>query len=115
MKEKLSLKPIPLSLREKKRYIVFELISKNKFNFRDVRSELNRTLFDLFGEKGFSELSFNFILFNEKNNKGIIRCRHIETEKAKTGILFLREINSIHVIPRIIRTSGSLKKAKTYS
>ncbi|MBU1120611.1 hypothetical protein KJ660_01920 [Candidatus Micrarchaeota archaeon] len=114
MKEKLSLKPIPLSLRENKRYIVFELISKERFNFRNVRSELNRILFDLFGEKGVSELSFNFILFNEKNSKGIIRCRHTETEKAKTAILFLKEINSIKAIPKIVRASGSIKKAKSF-
>jgi len=109
---KKSLNAIPLSLRDRKRYIVFELIAEKKLNENGVRISLNKLFLQLYGEIGFSKMNLNLIQFNEKNGKGILRCRHSFLEEAKAGLLFSGKVNEIKLIPRILRVTGTVRKAK---
>ncbi len=109
---KKSIKPIPLSYRGKKRYILFELISEKRLNEKDVSRELWNTFLRLFGEVGCAKAKIWPILFDGKKNRGIIRCANEGVEEAKAAILFLRDVNGVGVIPRILLVSGSLKKLK---
>jgi RNase P/RNase MRP subunit POP5 len=110
--QKKSLTPIPLSLREKKRYICFKLISSKPLNAGKVKKALDKTLLFLFGEVGLGRKGYSFIEFNSKTKKGIIRCKHTEEEEMKAGILFLKKIEDIDVIPVIESVSGTLKKSR---
>ncbi len=114
MKTKKSVKPIPLSLRDKKRYLVFELISENNLSEKNVSFALKKKLTELFGSFGLSKMNYQFIGLNEKTNKGILKCRHTATEDLIAGILLLKEVNGIKVIPKTLKLSGTVKKAKTF-
>ena len=114
MKEKKSMNPIPLSLRDKKRYLVFELISDKQLYSKEVSFAVKNLLLKLFGELGLSKMNYQFIVFDEKSMKGILKCRHIAVDDLKAGILLLKEINSVKVIPKTLKTSGTVKKAKTF-
>ncbi len=114
MNTKKSLNPIPLSLRDKKRYLVFELISDQKLAQNSVAFQLKNTLMKLFGELGLSKMNYQFIGFNEKTNKGILKCRHTAVEDLKAGFLMIKEVNGVSVIPKTLKTSGTVKKAKTF-
>ena len=114
MNKKKSVNPIPLSLRDKKRYLVFELISEKNLRESEVSFELKNHLMKLFGSLGLSKMNYQFILFNEKSSKGILKCRHTALGDLKAGILLLKEVNGINVIPKTIKTSGTVKKAKTF-
>ncbi|MEW6294928.1 MAG: Rpp14/Pop5 family protein [Candidatus Diapherotrites archaeon] len=110
---KKSLNAIPLSLRDRKRYIVFELISDKKLSGKELNFSLNKLFLQLYGEIGFSKMNLSLIKFNEENGKGILRCRHSFLEEAKAGIMFLsNKANEIKLIPRIVRVTGTARKAK---
>ena len=114
MNQKKSMNPIPLSLRDKKRYLVFELISEQTLFERDVSFDLKNLLLKLFGELGLSKMNYQFIGFDEKLKKGILKCRHTAVEDLKAGILLLKEVNGVKILPRTLKTSGTVKKAKTF-
>ena len=114
MKEKKSMNPIPLSLRDKKRYLVFELITEQNLFGKDVNFALKNHLLKLFGELGLSKMNYQFIQFNEKSKKGILKCRHTAVDDLKAGVLLLKEVNGIKVLPKTLKTSGTVKKAKSF-
>jgi len=114
MKTKKSINPIPLSLRDKKRYLVFELIAEKKLNVKEVSYFIKNHLIKLFGELGLSKMNYQFISFDEKSGKGILKCRHIAVEDLISGIILLKEVNGIKVVPRTLKISGTVKKAKSF-
>ena len=114
MKEKKSLNPIPLSLRDKKRYLVFELDSEKSLGEKDVSFAVKKLFLKLFGELGISKMNYQFILFSSKSKKGILKCRHTAVEDLKAGILLLKEVNGASIVPKTLKTSGTVKKAKSF-
>jgi ribonuclease P/MRP protein subunit POP5 len=109
---KKSLKPIPLSLRGKKRYIEFELITESSLKEKDVSQAVWQSLLQNFGEFGTAKQKPWLISFNSKTSKGIIRCAHDKVDEVKTGLLFVKKVKNVKVVPKIIRVSGSVKKLK---
>jgi len=112
MVEKKSLKPIPPTLRGKKRYVKFSLISNAKFNLAEVRNEIWFVFGRIFGEKGIAEQKLWLVNWDGSSNSGIIRCSLEKVEEVKGGLLFLQEISRKKVIPVIEGVSGSVKKLK---
>ncbi len=107
--EKISLNPIPLSLRGKKRYIKFELICKEKLIERDVSIALWKQFLQLFGELGTAKQKIWLVKFDSEKNQGVLRCALEEVEQVKAGLLFLKEVKGITVIPFILTVSGTIK------
>jgi RNase P/RNase MRP subunit POP5 len=108
-----SIKP---SLREKKRYVVFELITKDnvKINSFNVKSAIEKCLKDYVGTKGMAGIGFIFLpkFYNEEKNSGLFRVTTKGLNDVRAGLLFLKNINNIDVIFRIKFVSGILKKAR---
>ena len=104
-------KPIPLSMRGKKRYVYFELESETKLSKSAVSKSLWKCFLELYGSLGTAEIKYWFIDFH--NGKGILRCAHNEVEKAKTAVVFMKSVDGIPVTPKILLVSGSLKKIKS--
>ncbi|MDO8538181.1 MAG: Rpp14/Pop5 family protein [archaeon] len=113
MQKKKSLNPIPLSLRDRKRYIVFEVLCSKKFSEQETINAMNKTFLQLFGEIGVSKMNYSTVLFNSSTNKGIMKTNNDSLVEAKSAILFLKSIASISVIPKILFVSGTINKAKT--
>ena len=107
------LKGLLPSLRERKRYLVFELISSKTFHRIDISKVIWDSLLQVFGEKGAAETGLLFVKDSFKNNKGILRVTHTAVNKIKTALLLVRDINKTPVILRTLGTSGILKKATT--
>jgi len=106
------MKPIPPTLRGKKRYIKFELLSDRQLDRRDVSLATIKNMQSLFGEHGLAEKRFKFMDFNEKTNSGIVFCDNNATEVIKASLLFLKTVGNMPVLPKIIAVSGSLNKLK---
>ena len=104
-------KPLLPSLREKKRYLVFETTIENSLSYKELKEAIISAFKELFGIDGLAKAGLNFIEY--KNNKGIIRTTTKSLDKLKTSLLFVRKINKQDVILRSIGVSGILKKAKT--
>jgi len=108
------IKPLLPSLRERNRYIVFEVISKAKFNSSAVFDAICRSFDDLFGQFGLAGAGLMLISWNKAKSKGILRISHVWKDALKSSFLFVKRINNTDVLVKSIATSGTIKKAKTY-
>lgn len=108
------MKPLLPVLKEKKRYIVYELLSEEvlgKDADKEVVGHLEKTL-GLFDSAMTGVLS---VSYNQKLQEGVIRVSVAGLEKAKASLLLLKEINGKKVIPHVLGVSGILKKSSRFS
>lgn len=110
------IKAILPSLREKKRYLVFEISSKSKIKSFKTLSRLiwqNSQLF--LGDLGLSEAGI-WVLpdkWDEKSQRGIIRVNHRYIHKLKTSLALIKQVQEEDAIVRTVGVSGILKKAES--
>jgi len=108
------LKPILPALREKKRYLVFEILSKSKIkSFTSVSKAIWQGMLSYNGTHGAAHAGI--LLLGEKydpqSQRGIIRVSHRGVDALKAGLTTVQEIDATPAIVRSISVSGSLKKA----
>ena len=65
------------SLKQKKRYILFEILGSEKFSKKDVKDEVQVALKDFLGVLGLSRSGVIFVNEKFKDNKFLLRCNHI--------------------------------------
>jgi ribonuclease P/MRP protein subunit POP5 len=102
------------SAREKKRYVVYEIKSKDGFLFKDVKKSILDACYRYIGEFGVNK-SRLFIIENTylKNEKrGIFRCTNRQLKDVKECITMIKEIEGKKASIEIIGVSGIIKKAK---
>lgn len=103
----MKLKPILPSLKERKRYIVFEVVSATTQSFETIKEKINKALLAFLGELGCAKAGI--IVLNEwKNNRGIIKVNNKEVDKVKAALTLIK--NSILI--KCIYVTGLLNKAK---
>jgi len=109
------LNPLPPTLRENQRYIVFKIISKKKFEVSEVIEAIWKNTLRLYGDVGTSELSMWIPanLYNKERKEGIVKCNHLSVEKIRFSLTTIREINEERVIIKVLGTTGTIKSAKT--
>ena len=105
------IKTILPSLKEKKRYISFEVVSDNNFSFNEIKKEINKHILKILGEKGYSKAGIMFIDTNTKN-QGIIKTNNKELINTRAALTLINEINNKKLIIKCRKVSGILKKAK---
>lgn len=109
------IKPVLPSLREKKRYLVFEIISKEPVkDFSAVSKAVWKALLDFSGVLGSARAGIWLLSdkFNKDKQKGIIKVNHKNADLLKSALCTIRQINGIDVIVRSVGMSGILKKAE---
>jgi ribonuclease P/MRP protein subunit POP5 len=105
------MKPLLPSLREKKRYVVFEVITKeNTANMPD--KEIKNAFLQLFGEVGLGEAGLIFLNNKWKNNKGIVRVNNKQVDRLKASFCIITKINDQKATIKSVGVSGTLKKAE---
>ena len=111
---KTKIKPILPSLREKKRYLVFEVISKNKFTFNHVSHVLWNAMFNFLGQLGMSKAGVILLenKWSDELQKGILKVNHKNVDNVKASLMLATKINDEDVIVRSLGVSGILKKAE---
>ncbi len=107
------IKPLLPSLRERNRYIVFEILSEKKFDSSAVFDAIHRSFYDLFGQFGLAGAGLALINWNKAKSKGILRISHMWKDALKASFLFIRSINNSDVLIKSIATSSTIKKAKS--
>ncbi|MBI2653063.1 ribonuclease P protein component 2 [Candidatus Woesearchaeota archaeon] len=113
---KTKLKPVLPSLREKKRYLVFEVISKEKINEAELVSKaIWHHSLQFLGQLGAAKAGI--IVLNNKWDqqlqRGIVKVSHKHVDAVKAALTFADKINNEEVIFRSIGVSGILKKAES--
>ena len=99
------------SLREKKRYVAFEVYSENNFSFAQLKEEIINSYRQLFGELGLARTGIDFVEF--KNKRGILRVGNKYVDHIKASFCFVRKINKQDAIVRSLGVSGILNKARS--
>ncbi len=107
------IKPVIPSLREKKRYLAFEIISGNKLSINDVKEAIINAVSRFLGEFGSSKAGIIFLddKYNEKTQRGIIKVNRKQVDNLKSALILIKKIKNEDIIFRSIGVSGILKKA----
>lgn len=118
------------SLKQKKRYVVFEIISEKNFSFEEIKQEVDKALLAFLGELGVAKASPMLIKEKSQNNKSadmndvsnnkfnnkfnntfIIKVNHKYTDELKSALILIKRIKNTPIIIRSVITSGTIKKA----
>ena len=105
-------KPLIPSMRERNRYLIFELISESKFNRDDVVRHLWSALLRSFGEFGAGETGFWVLEWEHEAQKGILKVNHKSVDRVRAALTLMKEINNEKVIFHALGISGTIKKAR---
>ena len=108
------MKPVIPSLREKKRYLVFEIQSNTNFKQQSVEKAITEEILKFIGTLGYSKAGVIFLKDNYKNNKGILRIGHKYVDEVKMALGLIKNMEKKKTIIKTIYVSGILKKAKKY-
>jgi len=110
------IKPILPSLREKKRYLAFEVISERKIqDFPQISKAIHNSSLRLLGDLEGAKAGIMILGEKYKDQKGIIRVNNKYLDKLKASFLFVEEIDGVPCILRSLGVSGMLTTAtKTY-
>jgi len=106
------MKPLLPTLKERKRYLVYELISAEPLGpaEKDVLSHLRATLGVFDGAKA----GLLPVQYDAKTQTGILKVGHASVDKAKAALLLLQRVGKQQVIPRVRGVSGILKKTERF-
>src|SRR3989338_8152512 len=112
---KKKLKPLLPTLREKKRYLAFEVLSKTKItDFDTVSNAILHTSAEFLGQLGVSKAGLLVLkdMWDNDSQRGVIRVNHKHTDKLKAALTMIGKINNDDVIVKSVGISGILNKAK---
>ena len=101
------------SLREKKRYLAFGILSEGAVSRRDFIDELERSASSLLGDIGSSECGLKMLSFDRTG--GIIRCARTKTEHTRAVLATINRVRGVRVAVHVIGSSGSVKGAERFS
>ena len=107
-------KPLPPSLRARRRYIAYQVISEGKFIFQDLVNSIWHSLLNLLGELGTSQADVWVArdIYDESKQIGIIRCAHDNVEQVRTALALIERIGDVRVIVKVLGISGSIKATR---
>ena len=107
------MKPLLPTLKETKRYVVYELISERPApgGEREVLRHLQATL-GLFDAAKAGVLA---VRYDEQAQTGVLRCAHTSVDKLKAALLLLTNVQGVPVIPRVRGVSGILQKTARFA
>ncbi len=100
------------SLREKKRYLAFEMLSEGAVSRRDFIDELNRSASSLLGDAGSSECGMKMLSFDREG--GIVRCAHTRTGYTRAVLATINRVRGVRVAVHVIGSSGTVKGAERF-
>jgi len=109
------IKPLLPSLREKKRYLAYEVISRQRFNDSVRVSEaIFNAAHDYLGNLGMAKAGILSIpdKWNKNMQRGIMRVDNKHVNDLKASLVFVKNIEGNDVVIKSIGLSGILKKTQ---
>ncbi len=111
----MKLKILPPTLREKKRYIAFDLFSENKINKDELIVFLWNCIVNIYGEIESSKINLWLINFKIIKNsqrrqyRCIIKCRRGYETEMITALNSITKYKNSRVVIHTLATSGTIK------
>jgi len=99
------------TLRERERYISFQIISEEPVSYSDLEQAVWNQLLDFYGEYGISKtnLWLEKNLWDEKNQIAVIRCNNKSVSQVIAGLGLISRLGDNRVVFKILKVSGTLK------
>ncbi len=106
------MKPLP-SMKEKKRYLVIKVFSKNKFSKSMIIKSLKENFKTFFGLMSLSKASIMVLgeRFNDQNQTIMIKVSNKYVEELVSSLILIKEIEGSKVSIKSLICSGTIKKA----
>ena len=98
------------SLKEKKRYVAFEIINDKSLNQKNIEKAIYDGCQSFLGNLNYSKAGINILSEKGDNKTGVIRVNNKYTDHVKSALMMIREINGKKVIVKSTKVSGILKK-----
>jgi ribonuclease P/MRP protein subunit POP5 len=103
------LKRLLPSLRAKKRYLAFELISEEPAGRGDIVKEVISSASSLLGDVTTSDCDIKVLGFEA--GKGILQCSHTRVKETRAALAALTRINGKRATLHVLGVSGTVKGA----
>jgi ribonuclease P/MRP protein subunit POP5 len=107
------LKPLLPSLRERKRYLAYEVISKAPIDSESSEQAIVNAAYGFLGSSGTSKAGIIPMRekWNSNRQRGILRVNNKNVDKVRASFVLIQKINGIDAVVRSIGASGILRKA----
>lgn len=99
--------------RVKRRYLVFRIFSEKVFREKEVQDAILESILQIYGLKGLSMIAPVLIEFDEKEQRGIIRCNHPYVRLMRTSLAYITSIESVEATIIVKKVSGTIKSLKS--
>lgn len=106
--------PLLPSLRERKRYLAFEVLSSKRVgDFPAVSRAILNSCHTFLGDTELAKAGIQVLpeRYDGQKQKGILLVKHRYTDQARGALVFVTEIDEEPVIVRSLGMSGMLQKA----
>jgi ribonuclease P/MRP protein subunit POP5 len=109
------MKAVLPTLKQKKRYVVFEVISETAIkSYEELRSSILSGCLSALGELGLAEAGIRLIDndYDSIKQRGIIRVGHKHVERLGLALAMIQKIGRTDAVVRCVGVSGILNKAE---
>ena len=97
------------SLRQKKRYIIFDIISSGKLSSSEIKEEVNRALIQFLGEWGLAKAAP--LLIKVASSQFMLKVNHTYVDEVKAALTLSKKIKNTPLIIKSVLVSGTIKQA----
>ena len=114
---KKKIKPLMPSLRERKRYLAFEILSESPINdFKAVEGAIQSKSLEFLGVLGCADAGMIILKdkYRNETQRGIIRVNNRSLNMLRATLALIEKIGDSDVIVRSVGASGMLNKADNY-
>ncbi len=94
------------------RYLIFLVEPRLNYDKELVKKSIVESLTSLFGQNVLVSSGFKMVKYNSEKAAGIIKCNHLYVNHVRTAITLVNEINGLKVAIRVIKVTGTCKKAR---
>ncbi len=109
----MKMKRLP-SMREKKRYVIFRVISEQGVDYRTVRDALWNSMTRWIGEAGLAKANVRIVrnLWRQKEQTGFVQVSPKCVDAVKVAMGLIHQIGDQRVIFQSVRVSGTIKSGR---
>lgn len=111
MRAKTGLKKSSPTLRERDRYVHFQIISEETIGYSDLEAAIWNTLLDFYGEMGVSQTSMWLVrnLWDPQKQSGVIKCNNLSVPQVIAGLGFISRLGESRILVKILKVSGTIR------
>ncbi len=103
----------PPVLRERRRYIAFEVMANSDFTENQVIQALKQSVLTFLGELGYADSDFDVVFYDHSSKQGIARSTDKNEYNVIAAISLIPSILGKTVGVKVFGVSGTVNKAKS--